>query len=105
MSRDPFMTLRTRPIVRPEPKPRRRCRQCGCVLRISNPGDICAPCEGVLLPDDVPEWVLALADSDGNGMGILSRVLTGVGVRRLMAARDRTIREAYRNGTTKDERR
>jgi hypothetical protein len=53
----------------------------------------------------VPEWVLALADSDGNGMGILSRVLTGVGVRRLMAARDRTIREAYRNGTTKDERR
>lgn len=102
MTRDPFMSLRTRPLPVREQAPRRRCRQCGAVLSAGNSGDLCAPCEGVRLPDDIPEWVFALADADGMAMGILGRVLTGVGVRSQLVARNAAIRREYREGATKE---
>ena len=81
MSRSPlrgFADFRTRPIKRPELKPKRRCRQCKAVLRESNTGDMCAPCAGARLPDEIPSWAVALiddADNDEHAAEILIRTL------------------------------
>jgi hypothetical protein len=81
MSRSPlrgFADFRTRPIERPEPKPKRRCRQCKAVLRESNTGDMCAPCAGARLPEEIPSWAVALiddADNDEHAAEILIRTL------------------------------
>ena len=59
-----FRELRTVPNVPVDTSllpPKRHCQKCGCVLRQSNPSDICAPCSGHV---DIPDWVTAIVESD-----------------------------------------
>lgn len=64
------------PAERIPEQPRRRCTKCGAVLRRSNPGELCAPCAGVRLPEDLAECMPFLADfADERQLKMLARVV------------------------------
>lgn len=72
-----FANLRTRPIERSMPPEKRRCQKCHAVLLSGNITDTCSPCS--LGEVDVPEWMVAVVESDDRKTTIdhLASLLTG----------------------------
>ena len=63
-----FNGLRSRPSIPVAGvKAKRHCSTCGATLVPSNLSELCRPCDGVRLPEDIPDWVMALVESGGEG--------------------------------------
>jgi hypothetical protein len=66
----------------PRPVPDKpRCKKCHAVLRSSNPGPLCCPCERGEI--EIPNWILALAEADDGTKTIenLANIRLGAGGR------------------------
>lgn len=92
-----FTTLRTRPIQAPDKTEKRRCEKCGAVLRQSNPGPLCMPCEQPLHISDLMIEIARCDDRPATTDALVAMIL-GAGRKEQQQARIAAIYEGRKAG-------
>lgn len=96
-----FASLRTRPGVPVSAEllePKRYCSKCGAQLRQTNPGPLCAPCQGQMV--EIPAWATLLGSfsDDAYTINTLAAAVSGQHSVTDIKRRNAAIRTAYASG-------